>query len=59
MINISVERSASNPSLESFYRKGQRNEGMRRACLEVDSEILGSFSGTTEALPSSGRLSLT
>jgi len=43
----------------SLYRKGQRNKGMRRACLEVDSEILGSFRGTAEALPSTRQLSLT
>lgn len=51
------KRFGSVPGLP--YRKGQRNEGMRRVCLEVDSEILGSFRGTTEALPSSRQLSLT
>lgn len=50
-----VERNASNPSLESSYRKGQRNKGMRRACLKVDSEILGSLCGMAEAFPSSGQ----
>jgi len=45
MLNICrKKRFESVPVLP--YRKGQRNKRMRRACLEVDSEILGSFRGT-------------